>query len=269
MDAGPGGDRLLSAPRRVPFLAHVVQHVKPWQVGAVLRAVLGFRHREHRVGPWRLWLDPASNFGYRVLHDGLIEPDMTRWLGEILRPGDAFVDLGGNEGWFSLVGGRAVGRGGVVLCVEPQERLWPVVLRNFALNDLPQCRLVPYACGPEGRAEIAIAPSVNTGASGMTPRASRLARREAVLVKPLDWMLSAHGVDEVRLLKVDVEGYELNALRSGEGALAAGRVHHVLMELHDAELRSMGQSPQDVLDLLARHGYRLVRERGGVHHFAR
>lgn len=219
------------------------------------------------MGEWRLWLDPTSNFGYRVLQDGLIEPDMSAWVREILRPGDSFVDLGGNEGWFSLLGGRAVGRKGTVLCVEPQERLWPVILRNFALNDLPQCRLVPYACGPEGRGEIAITPAVNSGASGMTPHASRLAKRQTVLLKSLDWMREAYDLDQVHLLKVDIEGYELNALRSGEKTLASGRVRNVLMELHEPELRSMGQSSQEVLDLLARHGYKLVKERGGIHHF--
>lgn len=254
---------------KVSPLLHAVQRARPWQVGALLRKVLRYRHEEHVVGEWRLWLDPSSNFGYRMLQDGVIEPDMTHWLRELLRPGDSFVDLGGNEGWFSLVGGRAVGPKGKVLCVEPQERLWPVVLRNFALNDLPQCRLVPYACGPEGEAEIAITPAVNSGASGMTPHASRMARRQSVLVKPLDWMLDAHGLGEVHVLKVDIEGFELNALRSGEKALASGRVRNVLMELHEPELQSMGQSSRMVLDLLAKHGYRLVKERSGIHHFSR
>jgi FkbM family methyltransferase len=246
----------------------MVQRARPWQVGAVLRRVLRYRHAEHAVGGWRLWLDPTSNFGYRMLQDGVIEPDMSRWVSEILAPGDSFIDLGGNEGWFSLLGGRAVGPKGRVLCVEPQERLWPVILRNFALNDLPQCRLVPYACGPEGRGEIAITPAVNSGASGMTPHASGLVKRQTVLVKTLDWIREAHGLDEVKLLKVDIEGYELNALRSGGNALAGGKVRNVLMELHEPELRSMGQSSQEVLDLLAKHGYRLVKERGGIHHFA-
>ena len=246
----------------------MVQRARPWQVGAALRRVLRFRHREHEVGEWRLWLDPTTNFGYRMLADGVIEPDMTRWLRELLRPGDTLVDLGGNEGWFSLVGGRAVGPRGTVLCVEPQERLWPVILRNFALNDLPQCRLVPYACGPDGRGEIAITPAVNSGASGMTPHATRLAPRQTVLLKSLDWMHDAYGLGDVHVLKIDIEGYELNALRSGEKTLAARKVKNVLMELHGPELRSMGQTPEEVLDLLARHGYRLVKERGGVHHFS-
>ena len=258
----------MPSPSKVSPLVHMVQRARPWQVGAVLLKVLRYRHAEHVVGEWRLWLDPTSNFGYRMLQDGVIEPDMSAWVREILAPGDAFIDLGGNEGWFSLLGGRAVGRAGRVLCVEPQERLWPVILRNFALNDLPQCRLVPYACGPEGRGEIAITPAVNSGASGMTPHASGLAARQTVLLKPLDWIREAHGLDAVHLLKVDIEGFELNALRSGEKSLASGKVLNILMELHEPELRSMGQSSQEVLDLLAKHGYKLVKERAGIHHFA-
>jgi FkbM family methyltransferase len=256
----------------MPRTLDLIQRARPWQVGAAIRVLLRYRPDVHEVRGFRLWLDPSSNMGYRLLKDGDLESEMTEGIERILRPGGTFVDLGGNEGWYSLVAARAVGREGRVLCVEPQERLWPVVLRNFELNGFAQAELVPVAAGPEStEAEIALAPKVNTGASSMAVKGGwrRLLRRhQKVLVRPLDAIVEERGLRDVDLVKIDIEGFEYHALRSGERLLKEKRIRNILMELHDAELAALGQSRDDVLRLLASHGYREVSRDTSIHHFA-
>ena len=249
----------------------LIQRARPWQVGAALRALMRYGPEEHEVRGLKVWLDPSSNVGYRLLKYGDLEPDMTAGIERILRPGGCFVDLGGNEGWFSLIASKAVGRSGRVLCVEPQERLWPIVLRNAQLNDMPQMELVPVAVGTEAKAEITLAPSVNTGASSMAVKSRKplIHKRQEVIMRSLDAIVEDRGIRDVHLLKVDIEGYEYNALRSGAKLLREGRVHNVLIEFHDAQLAALGQSRADILALFKESGLREVDERGGIHHFAR
>lgn len=259
--------------RRMPWTLEAIQRARPWQVGAAMRVLLRYRPDVHEVRGLRLWLDPSSNMGYRLLKVGDLESDMTDAIEATLREGDTFVDLGGNEGWYSLIAARKVGRAGRVLCVEPQERLWPVVLRNFALNHFSQCELVPVAVGTDDKhdAEIALAPRVNTGASSMAVKGGwrRLLRRhQKVLVRPLDALAEERGLARIDVLKVDIEGYELHALRSAARLLKEQRIRHILMEYHDAELAAMGQSRGEIERLLATNGYREVAESGGIHHYA-
>lgn len=255
----------------MPWTLDFIQKAQPWQVGAAFRKLLRYRSSEHDVRGFRLWLDPSSNMGYRLLKYGDLESDMTKGIEAILKPGDTFVDLGGNEGWYSLIAAKSVGPTGRVLCVEPQERLWPVILRNAHLNDYHQIELVPVAVGEDKEAEIALAPAVNTGASSMAVKGGwrrMLRRHQRVLMRPLSAIVDDRRIAQVKLLKIDIEGYELNALRSGEKLLREKRFEHVLMEFHDAELQALGQSREEIFSLFKTHGYRHVGEVGGIHHFS-
>jgi FkbM family methyltransferase len=259
------------AQRKMPWTLDLIHRARPWQVGAALRVLLRYRNGEHEVGGLKLWLDPSSNMGYRLLRYGDLEGDMSAAIERLLQPGESFVDLGANEGWYSLLAARRVGPSGRVLAVEPQERLWPILLRNFALNRFGQCSLVPVAVGTESDAEIALAPRVNTGASSMAVKGGwrrALRSHQRVLVRPLDDVVLDRGIERVDVLKIDIEGYELNALRSASRLLKERRVANVLMEFHDAELAALGQDRTQVETLLRDAGFHEVSRDGGIFHYA-
>jgi predicted methyltransferase len=71
-------------------------------------------------------VDPVWVFGIALLRDGIYEPQMTKLLYTLLRPSDTFLDVGGNEGYFSVIASTLV-PDGAVHCIEPQERLHPVL----------------------------------------------------------------------------------------------------------------------------------------------
>jgi hypothetical protein len=77
----------------------------------------------------RFLVDPVSVFELNLIGDGVYEPQLTSLVGQILRPGDVFVDVGGNEGYFSVVAAACAGDGHVY-CIEPQSRLLPIIAAN-------------------------------------------------------------------------------------------------------------------------------------------
>jgi FkbM family methyltransferase len=154
-----------------------------------------------------------------------------------------------------------------VLAVEPQARLWPVILRNLQLNDCANVALLPFAVG-ESRSEfeMTLFPSTNTGATSLVGGVrSRFASRQPVTVLPTCGLLEGQGVPVVDVLKVDVEGYELFALRGLGAWLDPRRVRHLLVELHPAQLRALGQSVDQLHALLEAAGYRLAHAGGEEH----
>lgn len=62
--------------------------------------------------------------------------------------------------------------------------------------------------------------------------------------------------DHIDLLKLDVEGYEMGALRGAEGLLADGRIRFLVMEFHPGMLGSSGTDPEGLLHFLHHYCFR-------------
>jgi len=241
-----------------------LRSIRPCEFGALLKVILRVSRRPCDLGGQLMWLDPASDLGVRLLEDGDYEPVVGRCLTGLLKAGDTFLDVGGNEGWFSIQAARIVGPQGRVFCVEPQERLWPVILRNIALNQLTNCVLLPYAISSKpGHGELTLTPTMNSGASTLVPSSrQRWWRKQRVALTALDEIDALHHGRPVALAKVDVEGFEVEVVNSAVRLMAEQRISRWLIETHPQQLERLGSSVQQLESTLQNHGYqrRLVRE---------
>lgn len=229
--------------------------MRPLELALFLKWVLRVKRLEAEAQGIKFWVDPASNFGKRVLGEGNYEAELTSVFRDLLEPGQTFVDVGGNEGWFSMLAAKLVGSTGRVLTCEPQERLWPVVLRNIALNGFTNVSLLPYAVSEEpGEAMINLYPSLNTGSSNISGTRRRWETQQRMRMLPLtDVVDTLHGCN-VDLIKVDVEGFEHKVLL-GAGNHLGTTIKRLVVELHPAQLEALGSSVDDVVRLLRERGY--------------
>lgn len=241
--------------------------LRPAELGVLWKSIARVRRREATARGARFWVDPASNFGSRLLIEGDYEAAFADRLLGLLSPGGVFCDLGANEGVFSVWASRRVGPTGRVLAVEPQARLWPVILRNLQLNDCANVSLLPFAVGEfRSEFEMTLFPSTNTGATSLVGGVrSRFASRQPVTVLPTRDLLAGQGVEVIDVLKIDVEGYELFALRGLGAWLDPRRVRHILVELHPAQLRALGQSVEELHSALEAAGYRRAQAEAEEH----
>ena len=100
----------------------------------------------------------ASNFGFRLTSAQGYEPETKALLVSFLKPGMVFVDLGANEGFFSVVASRLVGSGGKILAIEPQARLGSVIRRNLELNLAANVTLAQVAISAEAGVATSVSP---------------------------------------------------------------------------------------------------------------
>lgn len=244
-------------------LGEWLTRMRPLELAVFMKWLLRVRRFETEVQGIKLWVDPASNFGKRVLGEGNYESELTGVFHQLLRPGQTFVDVGANEGWFSMLAAKSVGPGGRVLACEPQERLWPVITKNIAANRFCNCQLFPFALSDKpGRTEIALYPSLNTGSSHIGTGKRRWEKMQQVELVRLDAVLASLESRPVDLLKIDVEGYEHQVLL-GAGQHLGTSIRAIVVELHPPELRALGSSEEEVRALLASRGY-IVRTIDGV-----
>lgn len=211
--------------------------VRPAELGALLKVLLRVQRREARDRSGAVfWVDPASVFGIELIGRGEYEGRLTPFVRQLVRAGEVFVDVGANEGYYSVLAARAQ-PGARVLAVEPQSRLQPVLRRNLDANGVRNVAVAHVALGEgAGETELFLHPSTNPGASG-EHRARRLnTAHERVRVVPLDRLVAEHGITGVRLMKVDCEGAEARVVRGAADLLRRHAIEFLALEYHRAVL---------------------------------
>ena len=240
------------------YYQFIAENIHPAEFVEMVKKVMRIKRKHFFLGNLDLYIDPVSHFGLRIMRDHSYEPDVRNLIEEILRPGDTFIDLGGNEGYFSLVASKKVGSSGHVYCIEPQERLWKVILNNVASNECLNIQLLPFAIAEQkGEVELVLTPSINTGSSkvGKSKRTFFWTRQKAKTF-PLDEVIEKYNIKNVKLIKIDIEGYELFALRSATQSLKKGIIENLIIEVHPPQLQQLNQSTEMLVDFLSQLGYR-------------
>jgi len=167
------------------------------------------------------------------------EPDTLRYLSTQLPAAGTFVDIGSNAGLMTLVAARLVGPRGRVFAFEPNPpvftELTTLVTRN-GFDD--RVRASPLAMSDaNGRATLHVTP-VLSGLSSMVPDEApataslRAADSYTVDIQTRrfdDWVKNT-GVNQIDLVKIDVEGAEDRVLNGMRESLAAGRITRLICE---------------------------------------
>ncbi len=231
--------------------------IKARALPAARRALAGRgrrRVRTRRGFPLAVDLDDWG--GQYVYLTGEYEEPTARAIEALLAPGDTAVDVGANFGYFTVLAGRRVGRGGRVVAFEPLPAMRRELEANVALNQLPQCRVRSEAVSDRaGAAALFEGPAGNPGLSSLRALADAGPPLEVETVT-LDEALA--GDEPVALVKIDVEGAELKVLR-GMAGLVERRRPDVVLEVTDRFLREMGDSAEALFRRARDWGYRIYR----------
>lgn len=139
-------------------------------------------------------------------------------LGNFLKPGDVAFDVGANIGAHTLFFANRVGPQGRVIAFDPQRQVFQTLCANVALNALGNVMTFHAAAGAApGATQVPVPDYANEGNFGGISVGQ--GGGETVQVMALDQM----GVPAVALIKIDVEGMELEVLKGAQATLAKHR----------------------------------------------
>jgi len=180
-------------------------------------------------------------------------PALAAVFDAILGPGDCCYDVGANIGVYTLWAAGRVRLTGEVHAFEPVPRTRATLARLVEQNGLTQVRL----------SSAAVAATAGTVGMRVYPDASGLAHQAFDGMEPqltvsattLDLHASRHRPPD--LVKIDVEGFELEVLR-GAGELLRTCRPALLLEMLPSHLARMGRARQaELVSLLAGAGYQI------------
>lgn len=192
---------------------------------------------------------------------GVWEPHMTSWLRRRLRPGDGFVDVGANIGYFSVLASRLVGPEGRVVAVEASPVVHRLLLCQVELNDCANLRAVHAAVSDaEKLLTFVLASSENTGANSIVPYDGPAESTFEIAARPLPDLLEPEEIRTARVLKIDVEGAEGSVVRGLEPVLGELREDaEITIEVTPDRMAQLGDSVDELMEIMLRHGFHAYR----------
>jgi len=145
-----------------------------------------------------------------------------------LRVGDIVVDAGAYPGDYTLFASRRVGPTGRVIAFEPDARNRAILERNVRLDGRSNVTIIPK--GLWDRDDV-----LHLDQDGLASTVVSHAADSTIEVTTLDAVVAALGLPRVDVLKMDIEGAEVRAVRGCVDTLRRFAVHACIASYHVVE----------------------------------
>lgn len=206
----------------------------------------------YRITKGQLFKSAAFKFSFGTFHVLLSRGDLGT-IGEIFvqkpyqkisefipKEGDVCIDVGANIGCVSLQW-RVTNKSGVIIAVEPHPITFKRMVVNYKLNDIKEIDSVQSAIGSQnGFVDIVMDNDNNSMARVVGDHLQYIDSFKTQTTSPvpcitIDKLVSDKNIKKINILKLDVEGFEVECLRGAGKALQI--TDKVMLEFHSEELR--------------------------------
>ena len=231
------------------------------------RAATSFNNLPLWKGTCPVWGQRMTSHGFerwlylRAHRLGLMGREDRRFFAEHIRPGMRVLDIGSNLGLYSILMAKLTGPSGRVTCFEPDADLFQSFQANCRLNEVDWVEGHNLALGSRPARLTLHKMIINSGDNHFGQRRGELFRHsiEAEVVA-LDSFLPDLRVDFV---KIDIQGWELEALRGMQRTLAAQPAVQVYFEFFPDIYQRSGTTYRDLVDFLHEAGFKISDPKTG------
>ena len=195
-------------------------------------------------------LDGDTHISKWVEDEGRLDHDLYALpiILEHIKEGDVVVDAGAFIGDHTIAYLEKVGSSGTVMAFEPNPAAFQCLVHNC-----PSVYAFNYGlCSHGGEAFLETCENVGASSIGASGEAIKLMCLDELMLERLDF------------IKLDVEGYELKALKGGERLIDAYRPI-MWIEMNEGALEKQGASAREIFTFLLGYGYEIKSypENGG------
>jgi FkbM family methyltransferase len=192
---------------------------------------------------------------------GTWEPNLTAWIKSRLRPGDTFIDVGSNIGHFSLLAASLVGPSGRVVAIDASPRFAAALKLTATANGYRNIRVVCSAVSATaGELCFYIKDQNNLGGTTSVRPLTDPSPSFHAAAASLPDLLSTTELETARIIKIDVEGSEVNVIDGLASHLGKLRPDaEIAIEISPRRLARQGRTAAEVIAALSAAGFHCYR----------
>ena len=212
--------------------------------------------------------DIVSN---NILNSGSYEPEETKSLSDSLlyyskkkniSENDIFIlDIGANIGWYSLFFGK---NGFNVISFEPSKINYYILLKNFCLNQDISMTIVNKGLDIKEKNSTLYHPLSNLGNAYIFDNNIKINKSEyfaeEIRINKLSNYIDYLKDKNLALIKLDIEGSEGNAIKSGIDLIIKYHIPFIFMEFQPHLLNKRGTDPKSFLNMFENNGYKISKK---------
>lgn len=199
---------------------------------------------------------PPHTDAYRSFASGQYEREVISRLPSLVLNGMSAVDLGANVGYFTLLMSRLVAPTGSIYAFEPDPDIFVVLAQNVRNNGCSNTTLESFAVSDITGSATFIQARMRMGGF-LAKRQDAHALGEPINVRSitLDDYFCGLGWPKVDIVKMDLEGGELAALRGMKGLVRRNPHLELIMEINQVGLATSNSSMQQISEALLDLGF--------------
>lgn len=184
------------------------------------------------------------------------EKDETDYMCKVLKKGDVFIDVGSNIGLFSLIASKIVGDKGKVICFEPSPLTYTRLKENVTINNFNNLDVRNLGLSDSiGELTFYVSNNGYDAWNSFSPSAdNKLELSIKVPVSTLDFELNEIDKSKIKLVKIDVEGWEKFVLQGAKDFLINFNPI-VMVEFTEQNTFNSGYPVHEIYDLMSSYGY--------------
>jgi len=145
---------------------------------------------------------------------------------------DIVFDVGSHIGIFSIKTSQLVGKKGIIFSFEPEPHNFLLLFKNKKINNADNIKIFRNAVSSKNKIEKLNLHPFNTGMHSLNIKKKR-EKNTLVSCITLDSFIKKNKIKNINLLKIDVEGHELEVLRGATEFLK--KCENILLETHEKE----------------------------------
>ena len=199
----------------------------------------------------------VAGLGMRMLRTIGYERLFTKAMEAAIRPGYCVWDVGANVGAYSQTFSQWVLPEGKVFAFEPLPETLPRLRSNVA--DASNVRVLPLALSDRATTALIERGDDEQAATARITENPIGVDRVEIELEQGDRLIEQGKADIPDVIKIDVEGHELEVLKGMQSSLLDRKIKHIFIEVHFAIFynTSRDEHPSKIEDLLDVSGFHL------------
>jgi len=207
----------------------------------------------------KIHLDLANPHTWDLIQGKDPEKNIKKVFLNNIKKGDTIIDAGANIGEFSIIAAKKIGTDGNLISIEPLKQTSKWLQKNLLLNNFHNHVVLESAVGRKTEVRTLFKKNESAGMGLLDPviDGEKLVESSKINVKTVDDILSSRKINQVNMLKIDVEGFEYDVLLGCKKSFEDKKIEKIICEIHLGYLSEKGIDENLIYSLLEKNGFNI------------